>query len=491
MRSITLAAWILLATQPVAAEIPDRPELLRFERLSYELPDSRGLRFELDNHTRVYILSDRLLPIVRLELLFRGGAYLDPPAKAGLAALSGAAWRSGGAGDRTAQQFDEELERLAAKLTVDMGEIAVQVTLDVLSDNFEPAMALLMDLLTDPRFQEDRFELARTELKNQMRARNDSLAAIEFRQWRRLVYGESFWVNRLPTEVSVGAITMADCRRFVASLIGAGNLAVGVSGDFDPTTVTTLLQRTIGKLPRIARPIRAVGQPRRGSHPGVYLVDTPGASQGLVRIGHLGLRLGHPDEPALTVLDRILGGGDFTSRMVKRIRSDEGLAYAAWSEMTFPSSIPGHFSAVFQSESSTVARATEITMDLVLQLRTDPVTPEELTTSISYLADAYPTRFETPAAIVGTFAADELLDRPVGYWTGYRDRVRSVTAEDVKAVAVKHLDPDRMMILIVGDIDKILEGHPDFKARISDFGTMKRLPLRDPMTLEPMEEASP
>jgi zinc protease len=272
----------------------------------------------------------------------------------------------------------------------------------------------------------------------------------------------------------------------LASLIGAGNLAVGISGDFDPATVTTLLQSTLGKLPRIAQPVRAVGQPLRKPHPGVYLVDTPGASQGLVRIGHLGHPLGHPDESALTVLNRILGGGDFTSRMVKRIRSDEGLAYAAWSEMTFPSSIPGHFSAVFQSECSTVARATEITMDLVRQLRTDPVTSEELTTGISFLVDAFPTRFETPAAIVGTFAADELLDRPAGYWTGYRDRVRSVTADDIKTVASKHLDLDRMMILIVGNIDRIMEGHPDFKARISDFGPIKRLPLRDPMTLEPI-----
>jgi zinc protease len=219
-------------------------------------------------------------------------------------------------------------------------------------------------------------------------------------------------------------------------------------------------------------------------------VDKQDVNQGRVRIGQLGYQLGHPDEFPLMVGNDILGGGGFTARMMKRIRSDEGLAYGAYSNITFPATMPGTFSAYFQTKSSTVAYATQLTFDLIGQLRSAPPTAEEMETSTASFIETFPRRFESPARTVGLYATDELLGRPHDYWTTYRDKVRAVTAADVEEAMSADLHPDRMVVLVVGRIDDILEGHPDHEAKLADFGELHRLPLRDPMTLQPIADTA-
>jgi zinc protease len=493
MRAAGLVPWILAAGMVSAAplpdhpgELPDHPDDLRFEPLVYTVPDAASLRFELDNSIPVFAVSDPMVPLVRLELMFRGGEYLVPADKKGLAAIAGEAWRYGGAGDRSACALDGRLDTLAADLAVHIDEVAGIVSLDVLSANLEPAVTLLMDLLTRPRFEGTALQEAKANAVHRMRSRNDDPADIETREWRRLLFGDGYWLNRLPTVGTIDGIEISDCRSFVSSLIGAGNLVVAASGDFRPAELQQLLQRTIGRLPPVDEPPAAIPQPSHRPRPGVYLVDIPGSPQGHVRIGRPGYRSGHSDEPALTILNRILGGGDFTSRMVQRIRSDEGIAYAAWSEMTFPSTIPGHLSAAFQSSPTTCAEAARITMDIIDGLRRKTVTDDELETAVRFFVGGFPDRFSTPAAIVGEFAAGEITGRPGTYWTGYRDRIRSVTPKHIRKAAVRHLDPSDMIVLVVGDVHRILEGGSGSAAGFSEFGELRRLPLRDPMTLEPI-----
>jgi predicted Zn-dependent peptidase len=433
-------------------------------------------------------LPDRQLPLVHLVVYFRGGEYLEPDGKEGLAAIAGDAWRTGGAGDRSARELDEELDFLAANLATDIDQVIGSVTLDVLSKDLDAAMDLLMDVLTEPRFQEDRFEKAKLDLIQDMRMRNDSTATIEEREWNRLIYGDDYWLNRLPTSTSVETIAVDDCRRFVTSLVRTGNVFVAVSGDIERETIRRLLDRTIGTLPKLERSVPNVPQPGHRPEPGVYMINKEDVNQGTVRLGHIGYRMGDPDEFALTALNRVLGGGGFTSRILKRVRSDEGLAYDAYSVMTFPSTFPGVFAAGFQSKSSTCAYAAEITRNLIEDVRTQPVTTEELATTVNYYVQVFPRYFESAAATVSMFALDEVLDRPKGYWTSYRSKMSSLTVADLKDAAERRLHPDTSIVLVVGNVEEIVAGHPDHEVSFIDFGTVRRLPLRDPMTLEPIKE---
>ncbi len=485
----TLCIGLLFAaTFASGAEIPSRPEKLVFSDLTFEVPDADSLRFELADGTPVYAKQDTQFPLVSISVSFRGGRYLEPAGKEGLSAITGDAWRSGGAGERTAQELDEELEFLAANLGTNIGEVSGSVSLNVLSKDLEAAMAIFMDVLTKPSFQQDRFDKTKENMIQAMRQRNDDTSDIEAREWDRLIYGDDYWMNRLATQTSVDAISTSDSKEFVASFVRSGNLVVSVAGDFEPAKMEALLNKTIGSLDPLENPLPAIPQPDHTPEPGVYVVNKTDVNQGRVSIGKLGYKLGYTDQFALMVGNDILGGGGFTSRMVKRIRSDEGLAYSTGSGIGFPTTMPGTFRASYQSKSSTCAFAAEIFFGLLENMREENASDEELRTAKNSFIEPFPRRFASAGQIVGTFASDELLGRSHTYWTDYRKKVAAVDGDAAKKALAKNLDPDTFIMLVVGNIEEIMAGHPDHEVRITDFGKIHKVPLRDPMTLQPIAE---
>jgi predicted Zn-dependent peptidase len=445
----------------------------------------------------VYALPHHDLPLVNLTVWFRGGSYLVPVGKEGLAEIADEVWRTGGAGELTAQQLDEELDFLAASVYTSIGATTGSVGLNVMSKDLDPAMDLFMAVLTAPRFQQDRFDKAVDDLVQDMKTRNDDMGRIMSREWNRLMFGDGSWRTRLSTEASARALTPDDARAFVAGLIGAGNLVVSISGDIDRADAEALLERTIGGLPKLEQTIPPAPESDYAPEPGVYMIQKDDVNQGSVRFGHLGFSLGHPDQFPLTVGSDVLGGGGFTARFMKKIRSDEGLSYGAYISMPFPTDTRGTFYGGFQSKSSTCAYATQLGMQLTQSLRSDPPsdakysgppTDEEMRTAKNSFIEVFPRNFESKAATVGLFAQDELLGRPHSYWYEWRDKVRAVTSKQVQAAYARNVDPAKMVVLVVGDLDEIMQGHPDHDASFTDFGEIRRIALRDPLTLEPLAE---
>jgi predicted Zn-dependent peptidase len=485
---LTVLVFLIAAGTTAAADIPDRPEKLKFPELTFDVPDADSLRFELEDGTPVYAKQDKQFPLINITVYFHGGSYLVPAGKEGLAGITSAAWRTGGAGERTAQELDEELDFLAANLGTNIGEVSGSASLNVLSKDFEAAMAIFMDVLTTPRFQQDRFDKAKENRLQAMKQRNDDTADIEAREWNRLIFGDDYWQNRLATKASVDAITATDSKEFVNSLVRAGNLVVAVAGDFELAELEGLLNKTIGSLDPLAKPLPPIPQPDHTPKPGVYVINKPDVNQGRVSIGRPGFRLGYPDQFPLMVGNDILGGYGFTARMMKRIRSDEGLAYSAYASLGFPVTIPGEFRAFYQSKSSTCAYAAEIFFRLLNDMRSAEATEEEIRTTKASFIETFPNQFASAAQVVGLYAIDEILGRDHSYWVEYRDNIGAVTADQIQAAMKKNLDPETMIMLVVGNIEEIMAGHPEHDARLTDFGEIHNVPLRDPMTLEPIAE---
>jgi predicted Zn-dependent peptidase len=270
--------------------------------------------------------------------------------------------------------------------------------------------------------------------------------------------------------------------------VKADNIVVAVSGDFDESNLKAFLEGTIGTLPKLTTPLPPIPQPDHAPEPGVYVVNKEDVNQGRVSYGHLGYRLGDEDQFALMMGNDIIGGYGFTARMMKTIRAEEGLAYSAYSALGFPTTYPGSLRAFFQSKSSTCAYAAEMGFGLFEAMRSEKVTAEELEVSRNQFIETFPRSFGSASQTVSVFAIDELLGRPHDYWTSYRDNVAAVDADAILSAFQRKVHPDKMIFLVVGNIEEIMAGHPDHEARLTDFGEINELPLRDPMTLEPIVE---
>jgi zinc protease len=480
--SLLISAALLAAPQTV----PDHPDKLTFPPLAFTPPTAGPHRVVLSNGMVVFIAEDRTLPLVNIALTVRTGSYLEPAGKEGVAALTGAQMRRGGTKSLTAQELDEKLDLLAAQVATGMGSTAGSASLNCLSDNLDEALRPFVEMLKEPRFQEDRLALAKDQELQAMRKRNDDSGDIEEREWSVLLNGEGHFTNRFPTEASVKAITRDDLVAFHRKYFHPAGMVAAVSGAFSRAEMIAKLEAAFAHWPGsppVVPPVPATISP---ALPALYRMAKD-VNQGRVSIGLPTVKRDNPDVYALEVMNEILGGSGFTSRITKTVRSDEGLAYDAGSAVSFGVYYPGHFRAAFQSKSPTVAWATQLVLEEIRKIRESPVTGEELDTIQKSLIETFPSSFASPAQAMAIFASDEYTHRDPRYWATYRDRIKAVTADDVQRVARTYLRPEKFIILAVGDQKEIDRGDPRHPVKLEALapgGRVTTLPLRDPMTMK-------
>ncbi|HEX8335684.1 MAG TPA: pitrilysin family protein [Pyrinomonadaceae bacterium] len=493
--SALLLALVLLAapSAPLAqtgqqpAGIPPHPRELKYTTLTYTPPKRASYRHVLSNGVVVYAVEDHDLPLVNISTLVRTGSYLDPAGKEGLAALVGSQMRAGGAGQMTAEQFDEAADFLAAQISSSVGSTQGAANLNLLAKDVDKGLGLYVDMLRRPAFQESRLKLAKSQILQAMERRNDDTSGIEAREWARLLNGPEHFSTKETTKSSVESITRQDLVNFHQRYFQPGGFIIAASGDFNTKELLSKLEAAFQGWPASKEAVPAVPKPTQTPVAGIYTIHKPDVNQGRVSIGHTGTTRDNPDAYALEVMNDILGGGGFTSRITSRVRSDEGLAYSAGSSYGMGVYYPGTFRAAFQSKSATTPQAIQIVLDEINRMRTSKVSAEELETAKNSIIETFPRIFSTAAQIAGTFAQDEYTKRPADYWDTYRQRVAALTADDVQRVAQKYLDPSKLVILVVGNIDDITKGNPDHPeyslTKLAATGQIRRIPLPDPLTM--------
>jgi len=489
--ALTLAVFGMsaAAAAPLTAQtaaIPDNPEKLVFAPIAYTPPVARDYRVVLKNGMVVYIAEDPTLPLVNIELTLRTGSYLVPAGKEGLAGLTGSQIRRGGTKTMTAEQLDEKLDFLAANAATSIGETSGRASLNTLRDNLDDSLKVFVEMLKEPRFQEDRLALAKEQAFQEMKKRNDDSEDVEAREWNVLLYGEGHFSNRFTTAASIQSITRADLVDFHRKYMHPANMIAAVSGSFSKAVMIQKLEASFAGWPGTAAPVPPVPAEIQTAAPGVYRIQKD-VNQGRVSIGLPSVRRDDPDAYALEVMNEILGGSGFTSRITKTVRSDEGLAYSAGSGLRFGIYYPGAFRAEFQSKSRSVSYAASLVLQEIKGMREKPVTAEELDTIKRNLIETFPSTFNSKAQTVGIFAADEYTKRDPSYWQTYRDRINAVTAADVQRVAQKYLVPEKLVVLVVGDQKEIDLGDGKHQTSLEALAEGRKvvvLPLRDPLTMK-------
>ena len=484
-----LAGCLCLPGLPVLADspnVPKHPSELQYPELKFELPPANELREVLSNGIVVYIAEDRMLPTFDLTVTLRTGSAFEPEAKAGLAQLTGEQMRDGGTQDLTPEELDERVEFLAARLFSFIGDTEGTAGVSLLSKDIDAGLDLLAGMLRYPRFDETRFRLAKERQLQNIKRRNDSTSAIESMEWGFLMNGEDHFSNRYSTVDSINSTTREDMVEFHRRYVHPGNMIIAVTGDFDRSEILKKLDKLFVGWPAGESAPKTFPAPKHTPKPGVYVIDKEDVNQGRVSIGHLGILRGTPDEFPLRVLNGILGASGFRSRLVAKVRSDEGLAYNTGSQFGLGTYYPGDFRCWFQSKNTSCAYAAKIVTDEISRLRTEKVTQSDVDDTVAFYAESFPQRFQSKMSVLSAYVNDEYTGRDPSYWRAYIENLKKVTPDDVLRVAQKHLYPDKLVILAVGDADAMIAGGYDKAPDVGleKFGTITRLPLRNPETMK-------
>jgi zinc protease len=472
---------------PAASGLPGRPEGIAFAPLAFEPPERAAFRRVLPDGTVVYLAPAHEFPLVNVAITFKGGASLDPRDLPGLASMTARMVREGGTAKLGAAALDETLDFLATEVSVASSDTFTSATMNCLKSNFDESLAIFLDMLRAPAFEAGRLGTAKARVVEAMKQRNDDASSILGREWKRLLYGPEHFEGAEPTAASVAALSQERLREMHRRIFHPGNMIVAVSGDFDEKDMLAKLEKALSGWERGEVAPDPVA-PTATLEPGLYHVpkDIP---QGKVVMGLRSIKRDDPDLIPFMLLDEILGAGGFTSRLMQQVRSNEGLAYSVRSTVTPRVNYPGDFRAGFESKNATVALATKIVREEMRKVREELVTEDELETAKQGLIETFPRQFESKPQMLRVFVNDEWTGRPADFWKTFRQRVKAVTREDLQRVARTYLDPDAMAILVVGNWDEIAKGDLDKRASMNDFfgGEVKRLPLRDPLTLEPVK----
>jgi len=393
-----------------------------------------------------WLVEEHGLPFTAIEIRFRGGTSLDRAGKEGEVRLM-AALLDEGAGDLDAQGFAESAEALAAEFSFNAFADTVSVSARMLSENRDRAVGLLKSALTRTRFDQDALDRVRGQVLSSIQSDRKNPDRIAGATFDRLAFGaHPYGRSRKGTPESVSALTREDMFEAQDNTLAKDRLFVSAVGDIDAKALGDLLDRLLGELPEIGAPI-----PDRatfGLTGGVTVVDFA-SPQSVVVFGQEGIRRDDPDFFPAFVLNHILGGAGFASRLMEEVRERRGLTYGI-NTFLAPMDLGEVWQGSFASANEKVAAAVEVVRAEWAQVAAEGVKPEELAAAKTYLTGAYPLRFDGNGPIADILVGMQLDGLPVDYLKKRNAYVEAVTLEDVKRVASRLMKPASLRFVVVG-----------------------------------------
>lgn len=432
-------------------------------------------KFTVGRGITIYFIEDRELPIINMVAYFRTGSLYEPADKAGLAALTGTVMRTGGTAKMKGDEIDEELEYLAARVETTISEEFGQVNLSCLKKDFPRVLEICADILMTPAFSQDKIDLAKNEMKETIRRRWDMPFSVARLIYTEKLYGPQSPYARRTTAATVDNITRDDLIAFHKKYFAPNNMVVGITGDISSADVKKALTGAFQKWSAKKIDFPAVPPVEDQVKKVIYYVykDTPQAN---LILGHLGIRNNHPDEYKLDVLNYVLGGGGFSSRLMRELRSNRGWTYGIYGGV-FSGRDRGPFLISSTLRADVLGQALPLIEDIIKSLQADAIKDEEMEEAKNYLINSFIFRFESKLSILVQKISYLLTGYPEDYLEKYIDNLKKVTKEGVLEAARKHLEPGRMMVVVCGDKKR-------FDQPLENFGPVEEIDLKTIMDKE-------
>jgi predicted Zn-dependent peptidase len=420
-------------------------------------------RTTLANGLRICAVEHHQVPLVSVLALIPVGASADPVERPGLAAITGDMLDEG-SGDRSALDVHEALGRIGAQLDLDVGHDATVIGLTTLVRYLDRGLELVRDMIVRPRFEQREFDRVRDLRLNRLLQMKDMPQSLADRAFTELLFRNHPY-GHLPigSEGSLRGLMIRDISAFHRRAYHPSRTTVIAVGDAPPDVLTAAAARAFDSWKVDAG--EPIADPDTFPSPAppasrIALVHRGGAAQSELRIGHVALPRRSPDYHGALVANMILGG-QFVSRINMNLREDKGYTYGARTVFEFRRAA-GPFVLHASVQADATADALREAIGEIRAIRGErPVTRQELELGRASLTRGYPRSFETADQVARAAAQLALYELPDDYFTTFVPRMLALTEDEVTAIAAKHLDPARLLTVIVGDRDKVL---PSLKA---------------------------
>ena len=438
-----------VSAQPDRSKVPDLPPPPKLN-----LPEIQ--EFELTNGLKVFLMEKDEVPLVQMNLIVKTGIVDDPEDKTGLASIT-LDMLDEGAASKDALELADEIDFLGAEINTRAGLHTSKISLFTPRSKFEKALDLFSDILLEPSFPQKELDRIKKERITSIMQMHDEPNAIASALFNKTLFGEEnpYGKQSIGNQNTIQSFSAEDLQNFYNKNFNSGNAFVIVVGDVNKESLQQKLEAELGSWKKGKAEETELDKAPQVAERKIYLVDKPGSAQSVIRIGRLGVERKTEDYYPLLVLNTILGGS-FTSRLNQNLREEHGYTYGAGSYFDFRPA-PGPFFA-YSSVQTEVTDSALIEFFRELNGIIKPVPEEELSRAKNYVALRFPGNFQTVEEVAGQLEELVVYDLPEDYFESYVTDILSVSGEDVSRAAEKYIDPEKSIIVIVGDREKIEDG---------------------------------
>jgi len=406
----------------------------------------------LPNGLTLLHTEKKALPMIRVVVAIKAGSIAETAARAGLANLT-ADLLNEGTVRRSSKEISEAIEFVGGSLQTSGGADFVTATLSVLKKDMDLGFDLLSDILLNPVFSEQEVNRRRALIKGSIQQQREEPGIVASKAFMKELFDDHpyGWPTE-GTEETLDAITRQDIVDFHKEYYAPNNAIMAVVGDISKDELRAMLDRYFGKWEKKQIQTRRLPELRPAAGPRVIKIQKE-ITQANIILGHSGIARENPDYYAVSVMNYILGGGGFASRLVDNIRDNKGLSYDVHSSFA-PQKYGGTFSVGLQTKNQTAQIAIDEILREMNRIRTEPVSDRELDDAKAYLTGSFPLRVDSNSKIAGFLISIEYYDLGLNYIDNYRQYIEKVTKEEVQRVARKYLNTKDYLLVIVGDLKK-------------------------------------